>query len=414
MKTKLFLLVIFSAFALLGADLYFDGTCDKDPLSYKSGEEMTFTITLKNKKNNDAPVTGRRVKWQRRGDDKLTESGFADTDKPLVLKTKINQPGFVRITVELLDENGKPVKKRNSKYEGGAGADVKQLTMTNKPADFDKFWNGEYKKLIDTPYKVKITEKKSANAKLKLFKFSISTLPGYIDATGYILIPKNAKPKSLSICAMFSGYGFGKTYTSYVKDNIMVIVTRHGEEPDREPQYYKDLQNGSCKGFCFRNNQDLYKNDFYNMIIRGQRALQYAETLPEWNGKSITVQGGSMGGFQALAAAALNKKVTKCIARVPWVADLEGYIKHNRQRGWRPDWVEQLGYIDSVNLASRITCPTQVELGLGDYVCPPSGGMLLYRNLKGEKSLLLRQNCGHSTSPLTPKPINYTYAGELK
>jgi cephalosporin-C deacetylase-like acetyl esterase len=403
MKKLFAFLAVFSAAVLAAAEYYFDGTCDKDPLSYKSGETMTFTVTLKDKKSGDAPVTGRRVKWQRRGDDGITESGYATTDKPVVIKTASKKPGFVRVTVELLDKNGKPVRgARNSRFDGGACADANLLAMTAKPADFDSFWDGEYKKLIDTPYKTELKEVKSKDPKVKVTKFSISTLAGYANATGYILVPAGAKAKSLPIYTIFYGYGFGATKIDYYlakKGNIVVQVTRQGEEPDREKSYYENLRKNECKMFGFRNNRDLYKNDFYNMIIRGQRALQYAETIPEWDGKTMIVQGGSMGGFQAVAAAALNKNVSKCIAIIPWMADLDGYLKHKRMRGWIPNWVEQLAYFDTVNLASRIKCAAQVEVGLGDFICPPSSGILLYRNLKCDKNLILRQNCGHSNVP---------------
>ena len=151
MKRVFAVLTVLAACALVAADHYFDGTCDKDPLSYKAGEEMTFTITLKNKKSGDAPVKGHKVKWERRGDDNLTKSGVASTDEPLVIKTSIDRPGFVRITVLLLDENGKVVKK-SKKFDGGACAEVNKLAMTEKPADFDKFWDAEYKKLLAAPY----------------------------------------------------------------------------------------------------------------------------------------------------------------------------------------------------------------------------------------------------------------------
>ena len=36
-----------------------------------------------------------------------------------------------------------------------------------------------------------------------------------------------------------------------------------------------------------------------------------------------------------------------------------------------------------------------MDIGLGDYVCPPSGEIVLYRNLKGPKSLVVKQNMGH-------------------
>ena len=416
MKKILAIFILFQAFALLANDLYFDGSCDKDPLSYKTNEVMTFTISLKNKKSKEI-VTGRKIKWQRKGDDSRIENGVATTDQPLVIKTSSSKPGFVRITVELLDENGKPIKKRNSKFDGGACADVKLLDMTSKPEDFDKFWDEEYKKLRSTPYKTQLTEVKSKDPKIKVSKFSISTLPGHIDATGYILIPVGAKAKSLPIVGKFTGYGFGATPIDYnlaQKGNIIVQVTRQGEEPDRDKEYYNDLKNNKCKKFCYRNNDDMHKNDFYNMIIRGLRALSYAETLPEWDGKTMLVRGGSMGGFQALAMAALNEKVSHCTALVPWMADLEGYVKYKRLKGWRPDWIAQLGYFDVVNFATRIKCPATIEVGLGDYVCPPSGGMLLYRSLKGEKKLVLRQNCGHSTTPYGINQKTYNYSGDLK
>jgi cephalosporin-C deacetylase len=76
--------------------------------------------------------------------------------------------------------------------------------------------------------------------------------------------------------------------------------------------------------------------------------------------------------------------------------------------------VEQLAYFDTVNLASRIKCAAQVEVGLGDFICPPSSGILLYRNLKCDKNLILRQNCGHSNVPYDIHPEIYNYSGDLK
>lgn len=50
--------------------------------------------------------------------------------------------------------------------------------------------------------------------------------------------------------------------------------------------------------------------DQLGMLLRDWRALQWAKTLPEWNGKDVAVAGGSMGGYQALAMAALDPGVT--------------------------------------------------------------------------------------------------------
>ena len=43
--------------------LAFLGTTDKDPLQYALNETITFTVTLVDKDNGNAAVTGRNLKW---------------------------------------------------------------------------------------------------------------------------------------------------------------------------------------------------------------------------------------------------------------------------------------------------------------------------------------------------------------
>lgn len=65
-------------------------------IDYAPGEEMVFTLSLQGAEPFD---TGEYfVKWMRSGDDGLAETGRVDaTTLPLVVKTKIDRPGFVRI-----------------------------------------------------------------------------------------------------------------------------------------------------------------------------------------------------------------------------------------------------------------------------------------------------------------------------
>lgn len=50
------------------------------------------------------------------------------------------------------------------------------------------------------------------------------------------------------------------------------------------------------RGFGLNAEKNPENNYFKFMILRDLRAIEYAKTLPEWNGKDITVSGGSMGG----------------------------------------------------------------------------------------------------------------------
>ena len=411
---KLLLIASLTFTGVLWAEsLYFDGKTDKNPVLYKAGEPMTFLISLRDKDAEGAMVKGRKLVWNRTGDDGKTEHGEALSDEPLKITTRIDKPGFVRIIVNVLDHNGNPKTGRTERFESGAGADVNLLPADPLPADFHAFWDKEVARLHKTPFDTEVVE--LPHRDVKVLKFSISTFPGERPATGYILYPRDAAPASLPMMVRFTGYGFHATGIPFgvaKRGWLVVEVTRQGEAPDREAEYYKNLQEHEMKNYCFRNNNDKYKNDFYGMYMRGQRAIQYAETLPVWNKKEIRVEGGSMGAAQAIAAAALNPHVTECVAEIPWMADLAGKARFQRLGGWAPGYTETLRYFDTANLATRVKCPTTIAIGLGDYVCPPSGQMILFRNLAGKKTIKIHQNRIQGRC-LQPDPYETVFAGEI-
>ena len=59
-------------------------------------------------------------------------------------------------------------------------------------------------------------------------------------------------------------------------------------------------------------NTDREKSYFLNMYLRDSRALDYLLTRPDWDGKTIVLTGGSMGGQQSLVLAGLRpEKITR-------------------------------------------------------------------------------------------------------
>jgi len=387
---------------LFAESLTFTGSTVKNPLLYKVGEEMTFSLTLVDRDAKNVPVPGRRLKWTRVGDDGKTERGEGVSDGPLVVKTKIDRPGFVRLTVNVLDANGKALMGRTEQFDGGAGAGVNEIVTTPIPSDFNAFWDGELARMASVPMQGVLTPIASKDPDVAMNTFSVNTVPGEGPATGVVAWPKNASPKSLKMIVNVTGYGFGATGVSMneVKSDggrLVVSITRHGESPCEDKAYYKNLETNVLKGYCWRNTRSKTANDEFKMIMRDVRGLAFMKTLPQWNGKDIKVTGGSMGGFQSIALAALDKSVTECSAFIPWMIDLAGRTNCKRMGGWLPDWTPELAYIDTINLATRVTCPVSMGIGLGDYVCPPSGQMLLFRNLKGPKTMSVTQNMGHGS-----------------
>lgn len=408
MKNKLPFL-IFSLLAAMplarGGELAFTGTTDKEAALYQPGEKMTFHVQLL---EDSKPVAGQKLKWKRTGDDGKTEEAEAVSSEaePLTITTSMDTPGFVRIEVWPLDEKGKPVLNSTNQpiqFEGGAGVEPEKLQQgVPEPADFDSFWAKQKERLAEVPLKFTMTEVPSDNPDYVTYDIKIDCAGGK-PVSGYFTKPKNAAPKSLKANATFMGYGVASAKKYYSPGMMMLNINAHGIENGKDPDYYKSLP---LNKYAFNNDENAKPETSYfnGIVLRVLRSLEFLKAQPEWNGQVLIVSGGSQGGFQSLAAAALDKDVTKCRVDVPWLCDLGG-ITIGRLRGWRPDWAEGLGYYDSVNMAKRIRCETAIVAGLGDYVCPPSGVCVLYNNLKCRKLLELCQGKTHGYTPKNAQKI---------
>ena len=142
------------------------------------------------------------------------------------------------------------------------------------------------------------------------------------------------------------------------------------------------------------------------MTYRVMRALQYVESLPEWNKKDLTAVGGSQGGLQTVWAAGLDPRVSCARPSIPWCCDLGGITMGRLVGGWRIEWVPALAYYDPVNIGKRIskTCDFEItRAGLGDYVCPPSGVAVLFNNVPAAgKKIVWVQGSEHGYVPPAP------------
>ncbi len=387
-----------AAFSLFAGTFSIHGTTDKKPVEYNVGERMVFTVSLL---EDGKPISGPTLKWTRQGDDGKKESGsaVADGKNPLVIKTSIDKPGFVRVTVKAYDKNGKEIGNPNKKkclFDGSAGADVFSLKGYPEPKEFDSFWEKQKARLAKTPMKVTLKEHPSKRKGVKVYEFSI-TAPGDKPATGWLCYPENAKPKSLKAVVNTIGYGIDPISPNYGagQHSLAMTISRHGIPMAQSPEFYKNLKK-EIAGFCFKNNNDAEKTYYNGLLLRDLRALEYLKTRPEWNGKDLKTTGGSMGAYQSIALAALDRDVTECSGFIPWCADLGG-VKLGRMGGWRPGYTDVLGLYDIANFAKRLKCPTEITIILGDYVCPPSGQFVMYNNMKCAKKLSYSLNGGHGS-----------------
>ena len=178
----------------------------------------------------------------------------------------------------------------------------------------------------------------------------------------------------------------------------MLSVNAHGFLNGQPREYYENLKNGELKGYAFneKENQDPETTYFNGMMLRLIRSLEYVKSLPEWNGKDLTVEGHSQGGMQAAIAAGLDKDVTMAIPNQPWMCDMGGAAMGHLRGNWHIKPTPALFYYDPVFHIRRYDGRLKVLAGLGDYVCPPSGMAALYNNAKGPKEIVYTQGAGHT------------------
>ena len=446
MKTATLIASFFAAVAAFGGVLdkaWIKGTTDKDPITYKPGEKMVFTLSFEGVEG-AIPEGEYFLDWKRSGDDGVVDSGkIPVTGKPFTYETKIDKPGFVRIQANVVDKDGKRyVKKftgdattpegkaamnrfeRQNKavfFDGGAGADIETLRTEPEPSDFDAFWAKQYARLDKVPIKDDRIEIKCANPKARLYAIRIDCA-GLRPVTGYLSIPK-AVEEGVTFPARLETHGYSGDRCNHgtpssARDNEIVLnINAHGlklvefgaTEADTKALRWETRSHDMTYAFDPVQNADPEVAYFNGMVLRVKRGLQFLKTVKGWNGKDLIASGGSQGGLQTIWAAGCGEGVTRAESGITWNCDMytSGKLRKDQSLklaadGWYIPWVDALGYYDAAIFGKRIpkSCRTVItRAGLGDYCCPPTGLAKLWNNIPGNKEIHWVQGSQHGYVP---------------
>lgn len=410
------------------------GRTDKDnPVSYKVGEPIVFTLTTTDSAGIDFTNTPYQVRWTRTGDDGRVVKGVSPwTDGvTCVVTTKLDRAGMVRLEAQVYDQDGKKVMRdkpapgspgwspvKDIMFDGGAGVDVAQIRpFKMEPADFDEFWDEQKALLAEIPLKAQRKDVKTVNG-AKIYEVYVDCY-GPRPVSGYLFIPDGAQAKSCKARVAFQGYGFYKQACPEwaskgvaTNQEIFLEINAHGYELGRDQAYYDDFgkkirTEKYSYAFSPEENATPETAYFRYMAMRVMRALQYVKSLPEWNGKDLVVEGGSQGGLQTSWAAGLDPDVTLARPSVTWCCDLAATQPGGRLHGpWFIPYAPGLAYYDSVYHIARAKCPVEItRAGLGDYTCPPSGLAAYYNAIPGPKSIKWVQGSRHGFVPPEPNQV---------
>ena len=395
---------------------------DKPDGFYKSGEKCVCKLTLF--EDGEPLAKGRGRLTLKRENNTVATTEFDVTGKPLEFSCTGSEPGWVYFRFELLGEDGKPLRANSSNSrllrerkptavaEIGAIFDADRIVSpVREPADFDEFWAKRKAEAVAHDLSPRLTELDSGSPKVKLYSFTLSC-PRGVTASGYLSFPSGAAPRSLPGYLFFQSLTYTDIGSRYAveqaeKGALAIAATWHGFPSGKPAAYYREvikpyLQNG------LRGLGDREKWVSSDMFFRVLGELEFLKSRPEWDGKTLVVYGGSLGGIQSAFAAAIEPKVTTAVVSVPGFCECNAYEAGRTPYGVfrrigaeklraRPELAEMGFYFDSVNFAKRIRCEVHVCTGFTDETCYPSNIFAFYNAIpkSTKKSMTTDPRTGH-------------------
>lgn len=323
----------------------------------------------------------------------------------------LKRPGFLDLRLS--------ATKGDTKYRHHAkvGFSPEQLKpYTKNPKDFDSFWKANLEEARKTPVSVsmkKVEDYSTDEFDCYLLKLKIDKRHSIY---GYLTKPKKEGKYPVVLCPPGAGIKTIKEpmrNTYYARNGFIRLETEiHGLNPEMTAGEFKEITTAFDQENGYLTNGLDNRDNYYmkHVYVACVRALDYLTSLPDWDGRNVFVQGGSQGGALALVTAALDPRVTACVANHPALSDMAGYLDNraggyphfNRLNGMlTPEKVKTMEYYDVVNFARRITCPVYLTWGFNDNTCPPTTSYIVWNLITAPKKSLITPINEHWTSEAT-------------
>jgi hypothetical protein len=195
---------------------------------------------------------------------------------------------------------------------GAAIAPWKLGLSTPRPDDFDAFWNAKLAEQARVPINPVLTPVQTDVTGVEMSMFVLDALGS--KAHGSLAKPAREGKFPALIQLQYAGvYALNARGDAQraAEGWLVINVDSHDKLPS-------DPSGNIPRNYQTVGNNDREKSYFLNMYLRDSRALDYLMTRPDWDGKTIVLTGGSMGGQQSLALAGLRpEKITAALVCVP-------------------------------------------------------------------------------------------------
>jgi cephalosporin-C deacetylase len=279
-------------------------------------------------------------------------------------------------------------------------------SIHEKPGDFDSFWQSTKAELAKVAPEYKLTEVPAEEKNdHRVFKFEMKSLDN-VTVRGWLTEPKNPhNNRKFPVLLGLPGYQVSVFPIVGEDDDLAIITLDVRGQGDS-----KDQINLRKEDFIVNKIEDKNKYVMRGVIMDCIRAVDFIYSRTELKKDFIMATGGSMGGFLAIATAALDKRITLCSAQNPIMSDIynldngavEWPIKQMKdyvkiKPGLTMDKVlDNLQYFDTKNFASTITCPALLGIGLLDPYVPPYNAYAVFNNIPAKrKKIMIFRDLAH-------------------
>lgn len=286
----------------------------------------------------------------------------------------------------------------------------KYMGCSPKPEDHSEYWMRALDELNELETTYEIRESGFDTPNVSCYDLTFMALDGaHIYAK--LLIPKKVEAP-LPAIVEFHGYG-GKSTDWFTKlpfaEAGRVVLSMDVRDQLGESGVGDYRRGNLVKGLASDDIDSLY---YRAVFLDAVTLVRIAMDLEVVDSERVATLGISQGGAIAIAAAALEPKVSKVFTVYPFLSDFKRVWEmdlgecpyaelkflfrfkdplHKRE----DEFFTKLGYIDIQNLAERVEGEVTMATGLLDRICPPSTQFAVYNKLLSPKNMLIYPDFGH-------------------
>ena len=364
-----------------------DIQADREDAVYRCGDPVTFTLSVLNENKQPVKSGLLNVVLNNFGSSVVTNL-LADLSvaNPVICKGSLNEPGFLRCYATA--KIGKGVRGTWAV----AVEPEKIRAGSERPADFDAFWDAAMKKIdAEVPLDSRIEKMDEySNDKCTCYRVSFATFDNN-RVYGFLSVPAGKGPFPTEVNVPGAGPGVCRPHRGMaVRGFVHLVMNVHTYAPgtNKETQVAKykaqDARLNKIDGassYCISGAAKRETYFYYRAILGINRAVNWLAERQDTDLKHFGYSGSSQGGGFGYYLLGQNRHFTKGVVHVAALTDLYGF-RAKRTSGWprlmervksevRPG-AEKTGlYFDGAHFASRITCPVRASVGFVDTTCPP-------------------------------------------